>query len=97
MRKRAALTLGLALAGLLGVAVWAWWPITDPLGRSCAGGEFGTSVTRAGDDSYLDVCNGLRDQRRTLVETPAVVGALAVIAGAVWVTWVVIDDRNRLT
>jgi hypothetical protein len=97
MRKRAVLTLALVVAGLVGVAVLAWWPITDLLGRSCGGGVFGTSVARAGDDSYLDVCNGLRDQRRALVQTPAVVGGLVVVAAAAWVTWLVIDDRNRLT
>ena len=47
--------------------------------------------------SYLDVCNGQGDQRRALIEKRAVVGGLAVVAAAAWVTWVVVEDRNRLT
>lgn len=97
MRNRALLALGLVVAGLVAVTVWAWWPITDPLGRSCGGGVFGMSVARADDDSYLDVCNGLRNQRRTLVVTPAVVGGLTLAAAAAWVAWAVAADRNRLT
>ena len=73
------------------------WPITDSLGRTCGGGVFGTSVARANDDSYLDVCNGLRDDRRAAVQTPGIVAALALIGVGIWVSWAVVDHRNRLT
>ena len=63
VHRWAAAALALVLVAAAAVAIWASWPITDELGRSCGGGVFGTSVERVNDDSYLDVCNGLRDQR----------------------------------
>jgi hypothetical protein len=95
--RRATIALGAILLAAVAVAIWAFWPITDPLGRPCGGGVFGTSVERPNDDSYLDVCNGLRDQRQTAVETPAIVAGLALVGGGVWVAVAVVDHRNRLT
>ena len=91
------ITFGLVLVAVVGVAVWASSPITDDLGRACGGGVFGTSDARLNDDSYLDVCNGLRDARRAAVETPGIVVGLALIGVGIWVSWAVVVRRNRLT
>jgi hypothetical protein len=94
--RRAVIALALVLVAVVAIAIWASWPITDDLGRSCGGGVFGTSVERANDDSYLDVCNGLREARQAAVETPGIVVGLALLGVGTWVAWAVVVRRNRL-
>jgi hypothetical protein len=64
---------------------------------SCGGGVFGSSVARLNDDSYLDVCNGLRDDRRAAVETPGIAVGLALVGVGIWLAWSVVERRHQLT
>jgi hypothetical protein len=95
--RRATLALVVVLLAGAGVAVWALWPITDPLGRSCGGGVFASSQERWNDDSYLDVCNGLRDERRAAVVVPAVVAAFALVGAGAWFASASVAQPSRLT
>jgi len=97
VHRWAAAALALVLVAAAAVAIWASWPITDELGRSCGGGVFGTSVERVNDDSYLDVCNGLREDRRAAVQTPGIVVGLTLVGVGIWVSRAVVERRNRLS
>jgi hypothetical protein len=94
--RRALVGLVLALVLVVGVLVWAIQPITDDLGRSCGGGVFSSTAVDASDDSYKDVCDGLRDARAQAVQPVAVVGVLALLGCLGWVTFVGWERRNQL-
>jgi hypothetical protein len=92
--RRAAVALLLSAALATGVLIWALLPISDPLGRSCGGGVFSSSVPRPNDDSYLDVCNGLRRQRRDQLATPAPLAGLLLLGSLAWAGALVVRRRD---
>jgi len=94
-RALIALTLALVAAGVL--VVCAVRPIVDDLGRSCGGGVFSVTQPDGSDDSYLDVCSGLREGREQVLQPAAVVVGLALVGCLGWVTFLVWERRNQLT
>ena len=100
MRRRATVALGAVLVAVVATAVWAMWPISDSLGRDCGGGVFGTSVDREKDDTYLEPCNTLRDDRQGAVEVLGIMVGLALVGVGSWTARAVSDhpaelDRRR--
>jgi hypothetical protein len=94
--RRAVAGLILASALALGPFVWAIRPITDDEGRSCGGGVFSSTAADGSDDSYKDVCDGLRDAREQALQPAAVVAGLALLGCVGWVTFVAWERRDQL-
>ena len=88
--------IALASALAVGVLVWAIRPIADDLGRSCGGGVFSSTSALGSDDSYKDVCDGLRDARVQIVQPVALVAGLALVACLGWVSLMGCERRQQL-
>jgi hypothetical protein len=95
--RRALIALALAVLAAGVLLAWAVRPIVDDLGRSCGGGVFSVTQPDTSDDSYLDVCSGLRDDREQVIQPVAVVVGLVLIGCLGWVMFSAWERRNRLT
>jgi hypothetical protein len=96
VRRTAAVFVLAALCAVV-VAVWAMRPVVDELGRDCGGGVFGTTQPNVGDDSYLDVCNGDREQRAQAVGTAAIPVGLVLLVSGGWLSFLVWERRQAPT
>lgn len=77
-RTQAVLLLWVMIA--LGLLIWAFQPLTADLNRSCGGGIFSTTAPDPRDDSFKDVCDGIRDTRAQAIQALAIPTGLALLA-----------------
>lgn len=94
--RRALIVLTLSMLAAAGLVLWARQPVNDPLGRSCGGGIFSVTSPKPDDDSFKDVCDGLRQSRGSDIKALAVPTAAALLASLGCVAFLATERRRVL-
>ena len=93
--RRTLAVLSLSVVFAVGLLIWALQSVTDPLHRPCGGGIFSSTAPSYGDDdSFKDVCDGIRDRRGQVFQALALPTGVVLLASAGWAIFLVTNSRH---
>ena len=96
--RRTLAVLSLSVVVAAGPLIWALQPVMDPLDRPCGGGIFSsTTPSYKDDDSFKDVCEGIRDRRGQAFQAVALPTGVVLLASTGWAVFLVTNSRRYRT